>query len=382
MRIRTLNRYWLLAAPAGLIAAAGVRVLACDNGSPAASAPVQAVVLAAHYGEEHKAEHVWSDGKTEIKIVVEDGKATLYVNGKEAMSLSEEDLLGPDGAQRARDVARQFRQMFREPPAAGAGETPRVMIGITMATAEEARADLPEGVDPQQATVVTRVVKDLPADKAGLKDGDVIVRVDGKTPAAPDDIRRAIRERGPGEEVRLTVVRDRQEKEISVRLEAFDAEKLGSPRAWIERWRSGEAAPPAPRAGAEKELAELREQMAKLSAELERLGGDLERAKSDAEREKIGREMGRIGAEMSKLGGEMARLSAREGLNWFWSPEGQEFSFRNLPRMQIERGDGQPRAWVFGGPRGGEFQERLDKLDERLNRLEKLLEKMAEEKKQ
>ncbi|HEX6920131.1 MAG TPA: trypsin-like peptidase domain-containing protein [Actinomycetes bacterium] len=57
-----------------------------------------------------------------------------------------------------------------------------------------------------------------PAEKAGLKPGDVIVAIDGKRVADSSELIVAIRSKSPGDTVRLTVRRDGDQKTLEVRL--------------------------------------------------------------------------------------------------------------------------------------------------------------------
>ena len=62
------------------------------------------------------------------------------------------------------------------------------------------------------------VLKDSPAAKAGLKDGDIIKKVDGKDVQTVDDVQRAIIKHRTSEPVELVVVRGSKELNITVRL--------------------------------------------------------------------------------------------------------------------------------------------------------------------
>ena len=66
--------------------------------------------------------------------------------------------------------------------------------------------------------LVTDVEADGPAGKAGVRAGDVVVKVDGKTVDGADDLRRAIGEAAPGSDVMLTVQREGRPVELKVTL--------------------------------------------------------------------------------------------------------------------------------------------------------------------
>ena len=64
---------------------------------------------------------------------------------------------------------------------------------------------------------VAGVTDGSPADRAGLQQGDVITEVEGE-PATADDVRRAVAEREPGDELELTVLRDGETETVTATL--------------------------------------------------------------------------------------------------------------------------------------------------------------------
>jgi serine protease Do len=79
-----------------------------------------------------------------------------------------------------------------------------------------------------KGALVTEVVPDSPAAKAGLRSGDVIVEVNGKKVENPGDLARTIALASPGREAKLTVWRDKQERSLSVMLREAPAERHAS----------------------------------------------------------------------------------------------------------------------------------------------------------
>jgi len=65
---------------------------------------------------------------------------------------------------------------------------------------------------------VTEVVKDSPAEKAGLRKGDVILRFDGESVTSVRKLNRLVMESSPDQSVRLTISRAGSEQEISATL--------------------------------------------------------------------------------------------------------------------------------------------------------------------
>ena len=115
-------------------------------------------------------------------------------------------------------------------PAGRPGEAPKVMLGITMDQPDETLAEQLH-VDAEEVTVLLNVNEDTPAAKAGLQKHDIVVAIDGKSPASPQAIREALKDKEPGESVTMSVISGGKTKEVTVKLEAFDPRKLGGARA-------------------------------------------------------------------------------------------------------------------------------------------------------
>lgn len=97
------------------------------------------------------------------------------------------------------------------------GEVKRGRLGVVGQdlTDELAKAfdlDLTHGV------VIAQVVPDSPADKAGIKERDVIVKVDGNEIHDFSELANAIGLRRPGEKVKITLVRDGKRKTVTATL--------------------------------------------------------------------------------------------------------------------------------------------------------------------
>jgi predicted metalloprotease with PDZ domain len=85
------------------------------------------------------------------------------------------------------------------------------------------------GVKQGKGVLVREVVVGSPAEKAGLKAGDVIVAVDGKSVATVKELREALEIQPSKEErnVNLTVVRDRHEQTVPVEVERLGPSERG-----------------------------------------------------------------------------------------------------------------------------------------------------------
>jgi len=87
-------------------------------------------------------------------------------------------------------------------------------IEITEVGPEQARAT---GAEVGRGAYVVRVLPDAPGDKAGLQQGDVVLAVEGDPVLGPDDVIRMVQMTPVGESVTLTVLRDGEQREMTIR---------------------------------------------------------------------------------------------------------------------------------------------------------------------
>lgn len=177
-----------------------------------------------------------SDG-TEYSVRIENGKTTVQKDGKK---LSKDQYRIRDGKVEFLDKDGDVEHSMKLPTTGGAGagnflwgspravapraarpaevavegsKPPPVMLGITMS-------------DDDGGALIDSVRDDLPAQKAGLKAGDIILKIDGKTMGGQADVRTALKKHKADDKVSILVNRDGDEKTFEVTLEAWDAEKL------------------------------------------------------------------------------------------------------------------------------------------------------------
>ncbi|HJL43273.1 MAG TPA: Do family serine endopeptidase [Myxococcales bacterium LLY-WYZ-16_1] len=74
------------------------------------------------------------------------------------------------------------------------------------------------GIDRTSGVVVSDVLEDGPADRAGLEPGDVILSVDGKTVDSAARLRLVIAQKGGGQKVRIAALRNGKERTFQVTL--------------------------------------------------------------------------------------------------------------------------------------------------------------------
>ncbi|MGH1349903.1 MAG: Do family serine endopeptidase [Methyloligellaceae bacterium] len=100
------------------------------------------------------------------------------------------------------------------------GSVSRGWLGVHIQTVSE---DIAEGLGMEKAygAIVTKVTKGGPADKSDLKNGDVIINVNGSEIKDSRDLARKIAALPPKQDANLIVFRDGKEKPITVKLGLF-----------------------------------------------------------------------------------------------------------------------------------------------------------------
>jgi serine protease Do len=128
-----------------------------------------------------------------------------------AMRLGDEAARNTEQWKRAQEQAQQkWEEMARKHPGLFAGPARR--IGVTTNALGKQLADY-FGV--ASGVLVSSVEEGSPAEKAGIKAGDIVTEADGRKVEDSDDLTRALSAKDEGE-VTLTVVRDRKSRTVRV----------------------------------------------------------------------------------------------------------------------------------------------------------------------
>lgn len=93
----------------------------------------------------------------------------------------------------------------------------RGWIGVTIQDVDANTAKA-LGLPGDKGAIIGSVMDGEPADKAGMKDGDVVLEVNGKPIDDSNALLRAIATEAPGSNVRFTIWRDGEKRELSVKL--------------------------------------------------------------------------------------------------------------------------------------------------------------------
>ncbi len=115
----------------------------------------------------------------------------------------------------ARVASQEAQQLFAQSPSFLVSDEDTGWLGMEMTevTPEKAKELM---VPADRGVVVSEVVADGPAAKAGIEKNDVIVAYDGQTVEGTVQFRRLVRETPPGRNVSVTVVRGGQQKKLTV----------------------------------------------------------------------------------------------------------------------------------------------------------------------
>ncbi len=240
------------------------------------------------------------------------------------------------------------------------GDAPvRGVIGVSIGEPDE---DELEELGIDGAVRIEGVFDGSPAERAGMREGDLIVGIDDRKVRDMGDLREAMSGRKPGQEVRVRVLRNGKKKSFDIELAPAKAVisgeeqviELASPTIRVEVEGLLDMLKDS---GAvhldEEELAELGEHLKELHVEVAPLDGEVRR---------------RIFAKLKGHDGAM-------GLGGVMVPR-----LRVAPHVgMIDLDDGETGIGVlqFRENSGhGEVQERLDGIEERLERLERKLDRL------
>lgn len=108
-----------------------------------------------------------------------------------------------------------YRQLVDE------GKVTRGFIGVLI---QDMNKDLADsfGMDSTKGALVSEIQKDSPAEKSGLKSGDVVIAIDGKEVENSGDLRNRVALKKPGTDLTFKVIRDGDEKEFKITIGARD----------------------------------------------------------------------------------------------------------------------------------------------------------------
>ena len=351
-----------------------------------------------------------------VVVTMVDGDVKVVVDGE---TIPNDRVVRRDGLYEIRitdDKVIRFRtdaedgiQFVAPEPAAA---PTRGRIGVTLADVGDVLADQ-LGLDPRSVFVITDVRKGLPAERAGLRQNDIVTHINGESPVTIAMLTRLVSGMTPpGDRVRFRVLRRGEPMDIEVEVEAAEPavdlqreievlrrvqpdggnvfqRQIELGQAQLEQLR-GQLEPLRGqgrqiRVETEKLISELREGQEELITtlrqEVEKLGSELEeetldtvrRAMLDAARMLENMDVNiRFGAGLGAPHVEFLPNGDRRGAVVLErAPAALAPPAAGLTPRQIERE-------IEERDRNREEQERLKRLEERMERLEALLERLVE----
>jgi len=121
------------------------------------------------------------------------------------------------------NMAKNIRQQLIQD-----GGVTRGRLGVYI---QDLNKDLAEsfGINQHEGILVAQVLEDSPAEKAGVQQGDVILKLDGEKVTAVASFRNKVAMTRPGSKVELLVLRGESKKKIKATIGAMDTDKDGHP---------------------------------------------------------------------------------------------------------------------------------------------------------
>ncbi len=253
-------------------------------------------------------------------------------------------------------------------PAVPSAPRPPVMLGINMSVVDE-------GVQ------VDRVIDDLPAHKAGVREGDIITKVGDRAVEDTGDVVAALRDRKPGEKLDIVVLRDGKQRTLTADLVAYDAESIEVPGIpEIPGLIQVPMLDDLPLLGQNltRNNNEVREQLDKLAEQLRTQAQELAKNHNDAGKA-LEEAKKALEAAADQLSEAREQLNQRRAQGNIWVAPGGRGAGNNqmfvLPdregRLRIERWDGD-------GWRPEENRQSTDDMKELRDELRQLREEMKE----
>ncbi|MEP6925264.1 MAG: DegQ family serine endoprotease [Pyrinomonadaceae bacterium] len=107
------------------------------------------------------------------------------------------------------------------------GKVSRGMLGIGI---QNVTSDLAQqfGLKDIRGVIINSVRQGSPADKAGVKQGDVVVAINNVPVTDNNELRNRVAQSAPGSQINLTVLRDGKEQNLTATLTEFSLEKVAA----------------------------------------------------------------------------------------------------------------------------------------------------------
>jgi len=160
------------------------------------------------------------DGRSVKLAAVRDGqRMTIDITPEARGGLNTEWTFSGDFS-RLQDLEHDITQMIPKIAAPGFEMRTRVRTSRLGVQIETLTPQLATYFGAKLGALVTTVQEGSAAEKAGLRAGDVITAIDGRTIEDAADIQRALRGTGDGDEVTIEILRDRKPQTLKAKVES------------------------------------------------------------------------------------------------------------------------------------------------------------------
>ncbi len=329
----------------------------------------------------------WREADGKLEILNEDGDVEATTDMPSMNNGGVNLRWGGQGDGRNAENMDQLRRLRDDlmVPQAPAAPRPPVMLGINMSVVED-------------GVLVDRVIEDLPADKAGLREGDVITKVGDRVVEDTTDVVQALRDRKPGDRLDIIVMRDGRERTLTADLVAYDMDAIEVPGMPMFPVVPGVPEVPGlaempmledlPLFGRNftREQTQLREQLEKLTQNLRDEAERLEKDHGDAAKalEEAKKALQSAADELAKASEQLAERRARA--NVWVAPggqgNGQMFVLpENGNRVRVERERDRPRGTTQPRESSDDMKELRDELRQLREEMKELREKNEQQNK-
>lgn len=204
---------------------AGVEITRVEDDSPAAKAGIKAgdVVLA------YNGQRV--EGMEQFSRFVRETPAGRDVKLLVSRDGNTQTIAAKLGARKTAPMAFATTMPRVEVPVAPMPPMPDLPRGLMMwrssmlgIEGESLRGQMAEFFGAKEGVLVRSVMKDTPAEKAGLKAGDVILKIDESKVTSPNDIGTTLRSMRDKKTFPITIVRDKREMTVTATVETERSE--------------------------------------------------------------------------------------------------------------------------------------------------------------
>ena len=215
----------------------GAVVESVNPKSPAATAGLREKDVILEFDVEHvrSASHLTRlvietpAGRDVALVVMRDGHRTnLHLTTEAGANTWFDPTFGGTIAQEAERAAREIRRNLPDMiDGMRPGMATRGRLGVSV---QQITPELAEYFGVKAGVLVASVVPDSPAAKAGLKAGDVITVVNGRSVGAPREVVQALPTGEGSHEVDLTFVRDKQSRSVKATLDPVSRDRAPARR--------------------------------------------------------------------------------------------------------------------------------------------------------